>query len=82
VSVATGTAVDRLEVFAKTIPTDEPESDGTFEWDSTTIVVVQAHAGGLTGLGYTYTHDAVGGADRYARAGAYTHLTLPTILRV
>jgi L-alanine-DL-glutamate epimerase-like enolase superfamily enzyme len=58
VSVATGTAVDRLEVFAKTIPTDEPESDGTLEWDSTTIVVVQAHAGGLTGLGYTYTHDA------------------------
>src|SRR5919201_4573413 len=57
-SVATGTAVERLEVFARTIPTDEPESDGTLEWDSTTIVVVQAHAGGAVGLGYTYTHDA------------------------
>ncbi|TML05181.1 MAG: mandelate racemase [Actinobacteria bacterium] len=57
-SVATGTAVEQLEVFAKTIPTDAPESDGTLEWDSTTIVVVQVHAGGLSGLGYTYTHDA------------------------
>jgi L-alanine-DL-glutamate epimerase-like enolase superfamily enzyme len=57
-SVATGTTVEELEVFARTIPTDEPESDGTLEWDSTTIVVAQAHAGGRVGLGYTYTHDA------------------------
>ena len=57
-SVATGTAVERLDVFAHTIPTDEPESDGTLEWDSTTIVIVLAHAGGHKGLGYTYTHDA------------------------
>ena len=57
-SIATGTAVEKLEVFARTVPTDEPESDGTLEWDSTTIVVVQAHAGGTVGLGYTYTHDA------------------------
>jgi len=46
--------VERLEVHAYTIPTDEPESDGTLEWDSTTIVVVEAHADGQTGLGYTY----------------------------
>jgi L-alanine-DL-glutamate epimerase-like enolase superfamily enzyme len=58
VSVATGTAVERIEVSARTIPTDGPESDGTLEWDSTTIVIVQAHAGGRVGLGYTYTHDA------------------------
>jgi L-alanine-DL-glutamate epimerase-like enolase superfamily enzyme len=48
------TTVGRLDVHAYTIPTDEPESDGTLEWDSTTIVVVEAHAGGRTGLGYTY----------------------------
>jgi L-alanine-DL-glutamate epimerase-like enolase superfamily enzyme len=47
-------AVERLEVHAYTIPTDEPESDGTLEWDSTTIVVVEAHAGGKKGVGYTY----------------------------
>jgi L-alanine-DL-glutamate epimerase-like enolase superfamily enzyme len=58
VSIATGTSVKKIEVSAHTIPTDGPESDGTLEWDSTTIVIVQAHAGGKVGLGYTYTHDA------------------------
>jgi L-alanine-DL-glutamate epimerase-like enolase superfamily enzyme len=53
-------AVSGLEVAAYTIPTDAPESDGTFAWDSTTIIVVHAHAGGETGLGYTYGHEAVG----------------------
>jgi L-alanine-DL-glutamate epimerase-like enolase superfamily enzyme len=57
-TTATRTAVERLEVSAHTIPTDAPESDGTLEWDSTTIVVVQAHANGVAGLGYTYTHEA------------------------
>ncbi|MHB8531364.1 MAG: enolase C-terminal domain-like protein [Solirubrobacteraceae bacterium] len=47
-------AVDRIEVNAYTIPTDAPEGDGTLEWDSTTIVVVHAHAGRTAGLGYTY----------------------------
>ena len=30
---------------AYTVPTERPESDGTLEWDSTTIVVVRVHAG-------------------------------------
>src|SRR3954451_3286317 len=47
-------AVDRLHVDAYTIPTDAPESDGTFEWHETTIVVVHAPAAGTAGLGYTY----------------------------
>jgi L-alanine-DL-glutamate epimerase-like enolase superfamily enzyme len=46
--------VDRLYVSAYTVPTDEPESDGTADWDSTTIVVVEVGANGTTGLGYTY----------------------------
>jgi len=52
-----GTSIERLNVSAHEIPTDGPggkESDGTLEWESTTIVVVQAEAGGETGLGYTY----------------------------
>jgi L-alanine-DL-glutamate epimerase-like enolase superfamily enzyme len=49
-----GTPVERLEVSAFTIPTDRPESDGTLEWDSTTIVVVHVTAGGEEGLGYAY----------------------------
>jgi L-alanine-DL-glutamate epimerase-like enolase superfamily enzyme len=56
-TAATSTAIEKLDVFARTIPTDEPVSDGTLEWDSTTIVVVQAHADGAVGLGYTYTHE-------------------------
>ena len=46
--------VEALDVSAYRIPTDFPESDATATWDATTIVVVQAHAGGVTGLGYTY----------------------------
>ena len=37
--------VESLEVFACTVPTDEPESDGTLEWSSTTIVIVEAYGG-------------------------------------
>ena len=51
--------VEHVDVSAYTIPTDEPESDGTFEWDETTIVVVEVTAGGETGLGYTYGPKAV-----------------------
>lgn len=52
--------VDGLDVSAYEIPTDAPESDGTLEWASTTMVVVEARAGGQTGIGYTYGPTAVG----------------------
>ena len=48
------TPIERFDVSAFTIPTERPESDGTLEWDSTTIVVVEVAAGGERGLGYTY----------------------------
>src|SRR5437868_8523539 len=51
-------AVDRVEVHRFTIPTDFPESDGTLEWDRTTIVVVEVSWGGMQGLGYTYADTA------------------------
>jgi L-alanine-DL-glutamate epimerase-like enolase superfamily enzyme len=51
--------LERLVAGAYAVPTDRPESDGTLEWDSTTIVVVEAEAGGELGLGYTYGHRAV-----------------------
>ena len=54
----TEAVVESLDVHACTVPTDAPESDGTLAWDSTTIVVVEAHAGGETGLGYTYCDTA------------------------
>lgn len=43
-----------VSAWACTVPTDAPEADGTFSWNSTTIVVVEVEAGGCTGLGYTY----------------------------
>jgi L-alanine-DL-glutamate epimerase-like enolase superfamily enzyme len=46
--------IERLEVSAYEIPTDAPESDGTLAWDSTTLVLVIAHAAGHAGIGYTY----------------------------
>ncbi|HEX2850091.1 MAG TPA: enolase C-terminal domain-like protein [Acidimicrobiales bacterium] len=46
--------VDRLDVSVYTIPTEEPESDGTFTWDRTTVVVAEPVAGDLRGLGFTY----------------------------
>lgn len=46
--------VDRLDVSVYTIPTEEPESDGTLTWDHTTVVVVEPVAGALRGLGFTY----------------------------
>src|SRR5579864_2477373 len=46
--------VNRLAVTAATIPTDFPESDGTLAWDKTTIVIVEANCGSVSGLGYTY----------------------------
>src|SRR4051794_17279206 len=47
-----------MRALAFEIPTDEPESDGTLEWDSTTIVVVEVDARGETGLGYSYADAA------------------------
>ena len=49
-----GVAIERLDVSAYTVPTDFPESDGTYSWDKTTLVLVEATAGGKQGLGYTY----------------------------
>ncbi|HEY3844001.1 MAG TPA: enolase C-terminal domain-like protein [Acidimicrobiales bacterium] len=41
-----------------TVPTDQPEADGTLQWDSTTAVVVEVSAGGVSGLGWTYASAA------------------------
>jgi L-alanine-DL-glutamate epimerase-like enolase superfamily enzyme len=55
----------RLQVHTCTIPTDEPESDGTAEWDSTTIVIVEAGGDdGIWGIGYTYCDAAAGAVIR------------------
>jgi L-alanine-DL-glutamate epimerase-like enolase superfamily enzyme len=78
--------IDRIEIAACTIPTDFPESDGTMEWDKTTIVIVQVKAEGATGIGYTYAdisaatlidrllRGVVQGRDPMDIAGAWTSM--------
>ncbi len=51
--------VDRVDVKSYTVPTDLPESDGTLEWDRTTLVVVRISGGGNQGIGYTYADTAM-----------------------
>jgi len=42
-----------------TVPTATMEADGTFEWSSTTMILVELEANGKKGLGYTYASIAV-----------------------
>jgi L-alanine-DL-glutamate epimerase-like enolase superfamily enzyme len=43
-----------VHIAAYRIPTETAESDGTYAWDATTLVVAIIEAGGIKGLGYTY----------------------------
>lgn len=63
------TVIDGLQVAAYTVPTEQPESDGTLAWDSTTMVVVRARGGGREGIGYSYTHAAAAALVRDKLAG-------------
>ena len=61
--------IDRIEVSAYKVPTDSPESDGTYAWDSTTIVIVEPVCGAARGLGYSYADIATATliADKLAK---------------
>ena len=50
--------IKSLRASAYRVPTDFPESDGTLEWTTTTLVVVEASGGDHTGIGYTYADRA------------------------
>jgi len=62
------TVIDNISVSVFRIPTDAHESDGTFEWDATTLVLVEAAAAEVKGIGFTYAdratatliHDSLG----------------------
>lgn len=51
---ATKTCIDSLSVSVCSIPTDLPESDGTFAWNKTVIVIVEIKSHDIIGIGYTY----------------------------
>jgi L-alanine-DL-glutamate epimerase-like enolase superfamily enzyme len=46
--------ISKVTARGYTIPTDTPEADGTFAWESTGMTVVEIEAGNRSGLGYTY----------------------------
>jgi L-alanine-DL-glutamate epimerase-like enolase superfamily enzyme len=53
-----GVHIAAVRTRAYTFPTEEPESDGTLSWNSTTMVYAEIDAGGRTGIGYTYADAA------------------------
>ncbi len=84
--LSTAPPISQTSVETYKIPTDKLESDGTLEWDHTTLVLVQLRAGACCGLGYTYAsraaaeliHDAllplVGGGDPMAIEGLWERM--------
>jgi L-alanine-DL-glutamate epimerase-like enolase superfamily enzyme len=62
--------LEGIDATAYQVPTEQPESDGTLAWDSVTIVVVHARAGGCQGLGYTYAHQSLAALINGKLAGA------------
>ncbi len=46
--------IGTVQARAYTVPTDQPEQDGTLDWDKTTLIVATVEAGGYEGIGYTY----------------------------
>lgn len=50
--------IEHITASAYKIPTETPEADGTYAWDSTTLVVAEAKANGTCGIGYTYADAA------------------------
>ncbi len=86
-ATSAATPIGSVTAAAYTVPTDAPESDGTIEWSSTTILVVHASAGASVGIGYSYTHraaadlvrdtlvDVVAGRDALDVEAAYVAMT-------
>jgi L-alanine-DL-glutamate epimerase-like enolase superfamily enzyme len=54
-AIRPGVPVTSVETSVYRIPTDLPESDGTFAWHDTTMVVAEVSAGSERGIGYTYS---------------------------
>src|SRR6185312_10158381 len=54
--ISTEPKIGETSAAAFTIPTDAPEADGTFAWNSTTLIVVEVKCERAVGFGYTYSH--------------------------
>jgi hypothetical protein len=74
-------SVEKVNVFAYTIPTDAPEADGTLQWDSTTLIICEIHAAGEVGLGYSYGSQATAFVADYLAGKCLLHRS-PLDIRV
>ena len=69
------TSIDGVDARSCRLRTEHGlESDGTAEWDGTTMVIVEVRAAGVTGTGFSYV-DA-------AAAGLIRHLLAPAIVGI
>ena len=59
-STTSGPPIRTIAVSCYTVPTETPESDGTLQWEKTTMVLVEVTAGDKTGLGYSYADVVTG----------------------
>src|SRR4051794_31897731 len=50
--------ITKAFISAFRIPTETPEADGTFQWDSTTLVTAQLESCGEKSFGYSYANKA------------------------
>jgi L-alanine-DL-glutamate epimerase-like enolase superfamily enzyme len=71
-SVLQPCTINRLDVGAYTIPTDAHEADGTYDWQATTLVLVEAFSENHIGVGYTYADVATGLLIKELLAGIVT----------
>jgi L-alanine-DL-glutamate epimerase-like enolase superfamily enzyme len=63
--------IDRIDVRVCRLATEAGrQSDGTAEWDATTMVIVEPRAAGVAGLGYSYIDPAAAGVVRSLLAPA------------
>ncbi|MFL6164328.1 MAG: enolase C-terminal domain-like protein [Jatrophihabitantaceae bacterium] len=53
-----GAPISRIELACYKFATEQPEQDGTFSWQATTVVTATLTAGGRSGLGWTYSSAA------------------------
>ena len=53
-------SIRNVAVSCYAVPTATPESDGTLQWDETTLVLVELSTGDRDGFGYSYADVATG----------------------
>lgn len=66
----TSPPVRTVQASAFRVPANAPESDGTFAWDATTLVLVRVEAGGREGSGYSHDPSRPGSGLEFRDTGA------------